>query len=110
MALGMLPIELLMVGDASLEPDGSMRVLLQVPNNSLGSVKVPLQGSSPVMQKRHAGLCDIESAQGDGPLHGPNQTLELFGLNQGTQVGRIQLGVVVINAVGVRESCWEVPP
>lgn len=96
MAFWMLPIEGLVVRDASPEADGSMGMLCQVTNNSFGSIEVANTRFSTEAGESHDGIGDVKTAEGDGPLEGTNERLELRSLVRRTERGLIKLRMITL--------------
>ena len=73
----LLPINLFVVGDASAKADASVRILLEISNNALGSIQVSLQGGNPVAAEGHDSMSNVKAAKGDCPLHGTEEAFIL---------------------------------
>jgi hypothetical protein len=58
-----LPINGLVVRDTSPESDGTLRILLEVPNNALGTVEMSGLGSGTITTKSHYRISDVKTAQ-----------------------------------------------
>jgi len=78
-----------------------MRIIPEVANNTLGTIKMTNLRGSTAPTKSHDGMGNVQTAEGDSPLKGTNETLALDNIFRGTQFTDVQLRMVTLRQRGV---------
>ena len=68
----------LIIGDSCAESNGTVQMLLHMPNHMLQLFQMPFMWHHTEMTKRHDPLSNVKLAQCDQPLSSTNQSLEVF--------------------------------
>ena len=105
MVLRMLPKQGLMVRNFCTEPEGTMRFVAKVANNTLGSFKMTDSRGSTITTEGHDSMSNVQTAQRDSPLKGTDETLVLDNVFRGAEVSVVKFRVVIFGQ-GCANLLW----